>query len=73
MVNSTKFDSKKNNDLKSLFNNPYESKIKNYKKAKQSNHNCSVFLNIKPKKANSIMSNLISPYSQQINRFVKEN
>lgn len=71
VVNSTKFDSKKNNDLKSLFNNPYESKIKNYKKAKQINHNCSVFLNLKPKKANSIMNNVVSPYSQQINRFVK--
>jgi len=70
-VNSTKFDSKKNNELKALFCNPYESKIKNYKKVKQGNHNCSVFLNLKQKKPNTIMNNILSPYSQHMNGFTK--
>lgn len=73
MVNSTKYDSKKNNDLKALFNNPYESKIKNYKKAKQSNYNGSVFLNLGKNKKPVSSNYLASPYSQQINSFLKDN
>lgn len=71
MVNSTKHDSKKNQDLKSLFNNPYESKIKNYKKAKQG-HNNSVFLNLgKQKKQVPAVNEVSSPYSQHVNGFLR--
>ncbi len=72
VVNSTKHDSKKNHDLKSLFLNPYESKIKYYKKTK-ANHNGSVFLNMGKNKKPLNPDHLNSPYSQQVNGFMKEN
>lgn len=68
--------------MKLMFGNPYESKIKNQKKSKQTtNHNMSIFFNnpnsTKHKKQSSISGTtpshylLNSPYSQQINNFMK--
>ena len=78
-MQSTKYDMKKNDEIKLMFGNPYESKIKNHKKSKQTNHNLSIFFNnnTKHKKQSSISAVtpnhylLNSPYSQQINNFLK--
>ena len=70
-MQSTKYDMKKNDEINLMFGNPYESKIKNHKKSKQTNHNLSIFFNnnTKHKKQSSILAAtpshylLNSPYS----------